>query len=312
VKEVIFLAKQVGIELVADSGNSCCVSHSSSFVAMTLRYLLLLGFLAGILTPAAQAADPGCPAPALSRLGRHIVASGETLESIAKKYNLVPPTLISLNPSARSGKVAVGSELLIPPYNGTRVEVPTGQSWRNVAAKYRVRPDVLYEVNGCQKSPRVVFIPGVKGASNEAVTPSAASGSLSGYPLAQKSAVLLGYGWYIPSGKGEPVFHSGLDLDARSGTSVSAIADGTVAFAGSQGAYGNMVVINHQKGYQTRYAQLASIKVKVGQTVKRGTSIGTVGQTGTPSSLKPHLHFEVRTNSNLGWVAEDPSSHLQK
>ncbi|NDJ18372.1 LysM peptidoglycan-binding domain-containing M23 family metallopeptidase [Myxacorys almedinensis] len=281
---------------------------------MTLRYFLLLGFLfTGVLVPPAQAAEPGCPTPALSRLGRHIVASGETLESIAQKYSLVPPTLMGFNPSVRNGKVTVGAELLIPPYNGVRVEVPAGQSWRDVATKYRVRPDVLYEVNGCQKAPRVVFIPGVNWSPDGANKPiAAASTALSGYPLAQKAGVLLGYGWYIPQGKGEPIFHGGLDLDAPVGTSVSAIAQGTVAFAGSQGAYGNMVVINHQKGYQTRYAQLETIGVEVGQTVTRGTSVGTVGQTGTPSSLKPHLHFEVRSNSNLGWVAEDPSSHLQK
>jgi murein DD-endopeptidase MepM/ murein hydrolase activator NlpD len=282
---------------------------------MMLRRSLLLGFLlTGILTPTAQAAETGCPAPALSRLARHIVAPGETLESIARKYNLVPPTLIGLNPNARSGKVTVGSEILIPPYNGTRVEVPAGQSWRDVAAKYRVRPDVLYEVNGCQKSPRVVFIPGVKGGAvvEGGTGTTDASSNLRGYPLPQKTAIVLGYGWYIPSGRDEPIFHSGVDLDAPAGTPVTSIANGTVAFAGSQGAYGNLVVVNHQKGYQTRYAQLSSIKVKVGQTVKQGETIGTVGLTGTPSTLKPHLHFEVRSNSNLGWVAEDPSPHLQK
>ncbi|NJP09921.1 MAG: M23 family metallopeptidase, partial [Leptolyngbyaceae cyanobacterium RU_5_1] len=75
---------------------------------------------------------------------------------------------------------------------------------------------------------------------------------------------------------------------------------------------GRMVVINHREGLQTRYAQLGSITVKVGQAVQRGQAIATVGNSGRPSSSQPHLHFEVRSRSNLGWVAEDPQPLLLK
>ncbi|HTL89506.1 MAG TPA: M23 family metallopeptidase, partial [Leptolyngbya sp.] len=126
------------------------------------------------------------------------------------------------------------------------------------------------------------------------------------------ASIALGFGWYLPDGQTKPVFHSGIDLLANVGTPVKTIGDGTVAFAGNQAAYGNLVVINHQQGYQTRYAQLATITVKVGQTVKQGTTIGTVGQTGTPTTAQPHLHFEVRSNSKLGWVAQDPISFIRK
>jgi lysostaphin len=88
------------------------------------------------------------------------------------------------------------------------------------------------------------------------------------------------------------------------------VGDGTVAFASSQGSYGNLIVINHSEGLQTRYAQLSRIQVKVGQTVKRGQTIGTVGSTGRPSSTQSHLHLEVRSRSNVGWVAENPESYL--
>ncbi len=102
----------------------------------------------------------------------------------------------------------------------------------------------------------------------------------------------------------------GSDLAAPIGTSVLAAGDGTVAFAGNQGAYGKLIVINHSEGLQSRYAQLGSIKVKVGQAVKKGQAIATVGTTGTPSSKQPHLHFEVRSRSNLGWVAQNPEPYL--
>ncbi|MEH1943788.1 MAG: M23 family metallopeptidase [Nostoc sp.] len=272
-------------------------------------------------TNSANAAVAACPTPALSRFQRHKVVRGETLESIAQRYNLIPTTIIGMNPALQSGAIAaVGSVLQIPPYNGIVVEVPRGQTWRQVAAQYKVRADSLFEVNGCQQNPRVVFVPGVNWSPNGVVTkaplPTDAGtpnrASLSGYPLAQVVTVGLAYSWQINPATGEVFFHSGVDLLAPVGTDVLAIAPGTVAFANDQGSYGKLVIINHSGGLQTRYAQLDSIKVTVGQQVKKGDLLGTVGTSGKPSSSQPHLHFEVRSSSSLGWVAEDPKGYLKK
>lgn len=251
-----------------------------------------------------------CPTPALSRLSRHKVAPGETLESIAQQYNLIPATLIGMNPALRDGTVAVGSEIVIPPYNGIRVEVPAGQTWRQVAATYKVRADVLFEVNGCQTAPKVVFVPGVNWSPERPVVP--APGELAEYPLPVKANVALGYGWQIHPDTGKVFFHSGLDLLAAVGTPVRTVGAGTVAFAGEQGSYGNLVVVNHQGERQSRYAHLKSVGVTAGQKVKQGDSLGTVGSTGNPTSTQPHLHFEMRYASSLGWVAEDPFSFIIK
>lgn len=260
-----------------------------------------------------------CSSSALSRLVQHKVTSGETLESIAQQYNLIPSTLMGFNPVLRSGKAPVGAEILIPPYNGIRVEVKPNQTWRDVAKAYKIRPDILFEVNGCQTAPKVVFVPGVNWSPVATATSTAKPNAtpseriLSAYPLTSKparSSLLLGYGWGIQPQTGKVGFHSGIDLAATVGSPVLAVADGTVAFAGKQGAYGNLVVINHAEGLQTRYAQLATVKVKVGQAVKRGQPIATVGTTGTPSSKEPHLHFEVRSRSGLGWVADNPEAYI--
>ncbi|MBW4470296.1 MAG: M23 family metallopeptidase [Stenomitos rutilans HA7619-LM2] len=272
-------------------------------------------------TPVPALSQLTCASSALSRLVQHKVASGETLESIAQRYDLIPSTLMGFNPVLRSGKAPVGAEILIPPYNGIRVEVKPNQTWRDVAKIYNIRPDVLFEVNGCQTAPKVVFVPGVNWSPVAATTPTAKPGVtqpvrlLSAYPLTSKparSALLLGYGWGIQPLTGKVGFHSGIDLAATVGSPVLAVANGTVAFAGKQGAYGNLIVINHAEGLQTRYAQLATIKVKAGQVVKRGQAIATVGTTGTPSSKEPHLHFEVRSRSGLGWVANNPESYVLK
>ncbi|MDZ7956490.1 MAG: M23 family metallopeptidase [Aulosira sp. DedQUE10] len=263
-----------------------------------------------------KAAVESCPTPALSRFQRHIVARGETLESIAQLYNLIPATIASMNASVKNGTVAVGSELQIPPYNGIVVEVPQGQSWRQVAAKYKVRADAMFEINGCQKDPRVVFVPGGNGSANRLVTPSPTPNKppsqLSGYPLPEVTSVALPYGWQINPNSGEVFFHSGVDLLAAVGTPVEAIAPGTVAFASEQGSYGKLVIINHGGGLQSRYAHLDTIKVSVGQQVNKGDLLGTVGTTGQPAAKQPHLHFEVRSSSSLGWTAQDPKGYLRK
>jgi murein DD-endopeptidase MepM/ murein hydrolase activator NlpD len=86
--------------------------------------------------------------------------------------------------------------------------------------------------------------------------------------------------------------HPGFDLAAPTGTTVDAAAAGTVTHAGPAGTYGNLIVIKHANGVETRYAHLSATSVKEGEQVQAGQPIGAVGTTGY--STGPHLHFEVR------------------
>ena len=92
--------------------------------------------------------------------------------------------------------------------------------------------------------------------------------------------------------------HSGIDLTARQGTPVYATGDGVVRVAGRNpqgyGGYGVVAVVDHGFGFMTLYAHMASVKVRVGQHVKRGEQLGTVGSTGMSSGS--HLHYEVIQN----------------
>ncbi|MEM9833838.1 MAG: M23 family metallopeptidase [Bacteroidota bacterium] len=88
------------------------------------------------------------------------------------------------------------------------------------------------------------------------------------------------------------MMHPGVDFSAPQGTPVYATGGGKVKEVRSSfTGYGKQVIIDHGYGYLTRYAHLQDFNVKVGQTVERGQSIGTVGNTGT--STAPHLHYEV-------------------
>ena len=92
--------------------------------------------------------------------------------------------------------------------------------------------------------------------------------------------------------------HTGIDMTARQGTPVYATGDGVVRVAGrnpqGMSGYGVVAVVDHGFGFQTLYAHLQGVKVRVGQKVKRGEQIGTVGSTGI--STGAHLHYEVIQN----------------
>ena len=169
---------------------------------------------------------------------------------------------------------------------------------------------VIYQLNGSQQSPQQVVILGVNGSPGEPQRQDTYT-DFAGYPLPSVAPVALSYGWHQNPNTGQATFHSGIDLLADVGTPVLSVDAGIVAFAGEQGGYGNLVVVNHQEGRQTRYAHLQRVSVKAGQQVKTGDTLGTVGATGSPDTDKPHLHFEVRYNSPQGWIAQDPELHLQ-
>jgi len=99
------------------------------------------------------------------------------------------------------------------------------------------------------------------------------------------------FGWRNLSVAGNR-FHGGVDFVATTGTPVAAARGGRVVFAGWGGAYGFAVYLDHEAGWQTRYAHLSRIDVVIGDVVRQGARIGAVGSTG--ASTNAHLHFEVR------------------
>jgi len=104
------------------------------------------------------------------------------------------------------------------------------------------------------------------------------------------------YGYRIHPIYKTKIFHEGIDFSAPIGTEVYAAGDGIVIKAAhSNYGYGNIITIDHGYGYETYYAHLDKINVRKGQKIKRGQTIGLVGNTGL--STGPHLHYEVHKNN---------------
>lgn len=90
---------------------------------------------------------------------------------------------------------------------------------------------------------------------------------------------------------GDSILHRGVDFTGETGTPILALADGVVVFAGKNGAYGNLVELEHVNGYRSRYAHNQSLSVSKGSRVRKGEQIATLGSTGR--STGPHVHVEV-------------------
>jgi murein DD-endopeptidase MepM/ murein hydrolase activator NlpD len=116
------------------------------------------------------------------------------------------------------------------------------------------------------------------------------------------------FGWRVHPIYGDERFHTGIDFSAAAGTPVKAADGGTVVFSRVDGSmtsgYGQMVIIDHGNGRETRYAHLNTMDVKEGQQIAQGDVIGTVGSTG--GSTGAHLHSEVRENDQ----PVDPHQYL--
>lgn len=114
-------------------------------------------------------------------------------------------------------------------------------------------------------------------------------------------SVISGYG-----AKKSGLHNDGINISASRGTSVKAAENGVVVYAGNalKGS-GNLILLRHEHQWMTAYAHLNSISIRQGQTVRRGTVIGTVGSTGSVS--KPQLHFEIRR----GTSAVNPAKYME-
>jgi murein DD-endopeptidase MepM/ murein hydrolase activator NlpD len=121
--------------------------------------------------------------------------------------------------------------------------------------------------------------------------------------------------WPVPGSKRISSFfgprhgrhHDGIDIAAKTGTSIIASAGGVIKHSGRMRGYGNVVIITHPNGYHTVYAHNSKNIAKKGQKVSQGEVIAKVGSTGR--STGPHLHFEIRKNNKvsnpdkyLNWV----------
>lgn len=237
------------------------------------------------------------------KIENYQVRSGDTLDSIAKKFDISIDTVKWAN-DLKSDTIKPGQTLKIPPITGVVYTVKSGDTVYSIAKKYKVDAQnivnfpfndfadldtfalsvgqILYVPDGVIEEispirligPMSQIVAGVKGSSNF-IWPT--TGVITQYPV-----------WY----------HMAVDIANNAAPPVLASDTGTVTFAGCiQYGYGCYIIIDHGNGYQSLYSHLSVIGVSPGQVVNKGTQIGVMGSTGR--STGTHLHFEIRSGGVL-------------
>lgn len=230
----------------------------------------------------------------------HVVAQGDTLESIARQFNLRWRDIVWSNPGLRM-PLTVGRPLMLPPVPGVVVVVRRGDTPASLATTYGVDVSTLLGFNRIRGplltpgSVLVIPVDPVQGANLSTGVPAdpADPGQflcpIAGAPIIQQFgptafAIEPAFGGYLH-------FHTGLDLLAGYGTPIVAAAGGKVTAAGPADYFGIRVEVTDSFGLVEIYAHMAQVDVAVGQQVQQGAKVGEVGSTGL--SIGPHLHFQL-------------------
>ncbi len=124
------------------------------------------------------------------------------------------------------------------------------------------------------------------------------------YPLLYGGKLTSDYGYRTDPLRGDTAFHTGVDIAAPRGTPLYAVCNATVLKTGVDRSYGNYVVLSVTDNIEVLYAHCDTVRGAVGQTVKAGETVATVGSTG--DSTGPHVHFMVKCDG----VAYDPSAWI--
>ena len=225
--------------------------------------LTLAGFLlaAGILSCAGSGAD---------RI--HTVRKGENLYRIGLRYGFPAAQIARANGIEDVTAISVGTRLRIP---AKSTRVTRGNSTRGSAQARR--PSALAD------------------ARRKARRDALREGKLRfAWPLSAPRLTSR-----FGRRKGRP--HEGIDLGARTGTTIRAAESGKVIYSGWLGDYGKVVIVKHAGLYRSVYAHARVLHVAKGEFVERGRRIAEVGTTGR--STGAHLHFEIRMYHlhKLGW-----------
>ena len=171
------------------------------------------------------------------------------------------------------GRDAAGLEQLL---KKLRVAAAKAEAQRRAAAERAARQAAAGKEPTPTRKPPVV-----------ASAPAPQVGGL-GWPVS--GALLAGFGATMPDGRDS----DGLLIAAAAGTPVKAVADGQVVYAEWMTGYGLLLIVDHGNGYMSLYAHNDALLKDVGDTVKRGDPVSTVGTSGGHG--RAALYFELRRN----------------
>lgn len=245
----------------------------------------------------------------------YIVADGDTLSGIAKKFDVSTDTIRWQNDLESIDDIKPGQSLEIPPVTGIVHKVKRGETIYSISKTYNVDAQgiVDWPFNTFTNDEtfalavgQLVVVP--DGAKPEEKLWSAPTYIARQTPNAGAVSAFGSFAWPA-SGSISQYFrwyHPAIDIASNAAPDVLAADSGTIIASGwDPVGYGNRVIVDHGNGFTTLYAHFSKVYVSVGQTVHRGDAVGKMGTTGHSTGI--HLHFEIRKNG----IAQDPLGYLR-
>lgn len=240
----------------------------------------------------------------------YTVQDGDTIASIAAKFDVSTNTILWANGLSSRTTIKVGDHITILPITGVLHTVAPGDTVGEIANKYDAKGKDIIAFNGLGDDGKLkigqkIIIPDGAVAAPAQVPQIVPQGTYVADRDTEpgptpEPATVIGAGWVWPTVTRHisqyfgASGHTGVDIDNRSRPAVFAAQPGTVQFAGWLGGYGNLIILDHGSGITTYYAHLEKFYVNRGQQVAKGSAVGKMGSTG--HSTGPHVHFEVRKN----------------
>lgn len=244
---------------------------------------------APVSTPDSGRPRPPAGAPTGVQAGTAVVQPGDTLFAVARRYNVAMRALIDAN------------ELQAPYrlFPGQRLRLPQPAAPNTAAAGPAVASPPAEAARGTPAAAAAPVRPAAE--ADQAVQADAAAPARSGrFAWPVRGTIISVFG-AKPGG----LQNDGINIAAPRGTPVRAAENGVVVYAGNElRGFGNLLLLRHADGWMSAYAHLDEMLVERGGQVRRGQTIGRVGQTGSVSA--PQLHFELRR----GGRAVDPRGLL--
>lgn len=223
------------------------------------------------------------------------VQLGDTVESIARSFNVSINTLLWVNNISKNANLKVGQTLVVLPVSGLIHTVRNGDTISQIAKTYKAKIDDIVTFNNLANEGDI-FIGDTLIVPDGTMPPKAAPSINIGVPLADNFFIYPAQG-IITQGLH---YYNGVDLANKCGTSIYAAAAGKVQRAVFNGRWnlgmGNYITILHSNGTVTYYGHLSNLFVKSGDQVSVGDRIGLMGQTGNATGC--HVHFEVLGAAN--------------
>lgn len=250
-----------------------------------------------------------------SEVRSYTVKEGDTLSSLAEKFDVSIDSIKWANESVDFKKLKVGASVKIPPVTGIVYKVKPGDTIYSLAKKFQTSEQAIvdFPFNTFSDDETFALVAGQTLVIPDGIMPDAPAAPAprfaniltpdAGAVSATGSFVWPAYGRIT---QGFRWYHPAIDVANHDGGAILAADAGTVVLAGwSNAGYGNHIIIDHGNGFKTLYAHLSSLAVVQGQRVVRGATLGQMGSTGR--STGTHLHFEIHGPS--GKV--DPLGYLK-